>query len=146
MQKALKVAFLLCHKWYIPGWQTFCQGPLMNITILYCTVIPVCVSLMSKLENTGIATLGGNCWMTNRQKLSYVTVLSVFQPQMLFCCVNFCISALSVVFWFDDTNGRGGPQVQCTHLYVTSYLGQEGSDVSAHQVTNLEQMDISRFI
>lgn len=64
---------------------------------------------------------------------------------MLLCCVNFCLfvfSALPVVFWFDDTNGRGGPQVRCTHLYVTSYLGQEGSDVLAQQVTNHEQIDI----
>lgn len=58
-------------------------------------------------------------------------------------CVTF-VTALLVVFRFDDKNGIGGPQVRCTHLYVTSHLGQEGSHGSEHQVTNLEQL--SRLI
>lgn len=33
----------------------------------------------------------------------------------------------------------GRPQVRSTHLYVTSHLGQQGSNISPHQVSNLDK-------
>lgn len=54
-----------------------------------------------------------------------------------FC--NFCwvFPVLSVMFWLDDKNGSRCPEVQRVHLYVTSHLGQEGSNAELQKVTNL---------
>lgn len=54
-----------------------------------------------------------------------------------FC--NFCwlFPVLSVMFWLDDKNGSRCPEVRRVHLYVTSHLGQEGSNAELQKVTNL---------
>lgn len=66
-----------------------------------------------------------------------------FKPQLFFFFANFHSSVVCCFVCCKVTNGSRGPQVWCTHLYVTSYLGQEGPDLSAQQVTKHEQMDVS---
>lgn len=66
-----------------------------------------------------------------------------FKPQLFFFFANFHSSVVCCFVRCKVTNGSRGPQVWCTHLYVTSYLGQEGPDLSAQQVTKHEQMDVS---
>lgn len=71
------------------------------------------------------------------------TDASIVNVNLKFSLVS---SALSAVFQFADKNGRRSPQVRCAHLYATSHLGQESSNMTVHQVTNLERMYNSRFI
>lgn len=73
---------------------------------------------------------------------SYYTSL-----QFVFYCVTFVVFYFVSLFFFlfcfpfilMAKKAKGRPQVWSTHLYVTSHLGQQGSNISPHQVSNFDK-------
>lgn len=71
-------------------------------------------------------------------------LLYPFTVCVLLC--NFCFYLLCqpffpccFPFFLMAKIATGYPQVWSTHLYVTSHLGQQGSNISPHQVSNLDK-------